>query len=57
MLILGLEGTVIFISFDFCGAAAGGQLGQLDNAMRRRIGSPLRKSVIFFEIMDYNHRP
>jgi hypothetical protein len=38
-------------------AAAGGQVGRADNAMRRRMRGLIRKSVIFFENIDFNHRP
>jgi len=38
-------------------AAACGQVGRIDNAMRPRMRGLIRKSVIFFEKIDCNHRP
>jgi hypothetical protein len=38
-------------------AAACGQVGRIDKAMRPRMRRLLRKSVIFFENMDHNPRP
>ena len=38
-------------------AAACGQVGRIDNAMRPRVRGPIQKSVIFFENIDYNYHP
>src|SRR5271165_2400517 len=38
-------------------AAACGQVGRIDNAMRPQMRGRIRKYVIFFENIDYNHGP
>jgi len=38
-------------------AAACGQVGRIDNAMRSPVRGLLRKSVIFFENIDWDHGP
>jgi hypothetical protein len=40
-----------------CGAAAGGQVGRIDKTMQPQMRRLIRKSVIFFENIDFNHCP